>query len=131
MKTKLKKAAFKIGLAIIALIKCSQSAALGQAATAEFTIGAEIVQDHSNRFGVNLDWPYYNNWTHDPGMEPLAVNLKGTATGGGADFITNTGSVDTSYNGAFTDGFPNGASVRIYRVVISQWLNPCHLVRPS
>ena len=117
MKTKLKKAAFKIGLAIIALIKCSQSAALGQAATAEFTIGAEIVQDHSNRFGVNLDWPYYNNWTHDPGMEPLAVNLKGTATGGGGNFITNTGSVDTSYEGAFTDGFFNGASIRIYRVV--------------
>ena len=117
MKTTLKTRAIKVGLAILTLIESGPISAIGQSPTAEFAIGSTIVQNQSNRFGINLDWPYFNNWTHDPGMEPVAVNLKGTATGGGTDYITNTGEVDTTYKGAFTDGFFDGAIVRIYRVV--------------
>lgn len=82
---------------------------------ADFTIGSSVVQSASERFGINVLHPYHNNWTKDPGMEPVVVNLFGEATGGGARHIQNNGPVDTSYEGAFGDGFFNGASVRIYR----------------
>ena len=82
---------------------------------ADFTIGATVVQSASERFGINVLHPYHNNWTKDPGMEPVVVNLFGEATGGGIRHIENNGPVDTSYEGAFGDGFFNGASVRIYR----------------
>ena len=117
MKTKQRIQSSINGLILLGLLAAFQAQSHAQSTNAEFAIGSTIVQDNSNRFGVNLDWPYYNNWTHDPGMEPVAINLKGTATGGGSDYLTNTGSIDTSYDGAFTDGFFNGASVRIYRSV--------------
>ena len=84
---------------------------------ADFTIGSTVVQSASERFGINVLHPYHNNWTKDPGMEPVVVNLFGEATGGGVRHIENNGPVDTSYEGAFADGFFNGATVRIYRPV--------------
>ncbi len=108
---------WKAGLAALLVLVGNSLPIHGQSQTATFSIGSTIVQNASNQFGINLDWPYYNNWTHDPGMEPVAVNLRGTATGGGSDFVLNDGPVDTTFNGAFTDGFFVNAAIRIYREV--------------
>lgn len=82
---------------------------------ADFTIGSTVVQSASERFGINVLHPYHNNWTRDPGMEPVVVNLFGEATGGSSSHLENSSPVNTSYEGSFGDGFFNGASVRIYR----------------
>lgn len=117
MKTIRQKLSSNMALSALGLILTHASPLKAQPSTADFAIGSTPLQGGSDRFGINLDWAYYNNWSHDPGMEPLAVNLKGTATGGGTDYLINSGPVDTSYNGAFTDGFFVGASIRIYRVI--------------
>ena len=117
MKTIRPKLSIRIAIAALALTLLRASSLSAQPSNADFAIGSTPVQGSSNRFGINLDWPYYNNWSHDPGMEPLAVNLRGTATGGGSDYIINSGSTDTSYDGAFADGFFVGASIRVYRVI--------------
>ncbi len=77
------------------------------------------------RFGVNVEvfdyepWSanatLFNNWTTDGGMEPVILRLKGTATGGGEDWIANDAGPTTTAHQVIGDGFFDGADVRVYR----------------
>ena len=89
----------------------------GTSVPADFTITTSVAAPYPEPFGVNLGGRFLNNWTADPGMEPVVIRAKGVATGGGADYIENIGDPSTSYDGAIGDGFFNGAHVRVYRYV--------------
>ena len=89
-------------------------------APADFTIGSYVLAANPQRFGVNLalnGYPDYNNWTADPGMEPIVIRRQATATGGGTNWIENNSGPTTSHWDTLGDGFFNGATVRVYRVV--------------
>ena len=96
-------------------------------APADITIGATVIAANPERFGANVQVGDYqafdptattfNNWVGDSGMEPIVLRLKGTATGGGSNYIENTEGQTTSANNTIADGFFDGAEVRMYRVV--------------
>jgi len=89
-------------------------------APADFTVSDTIVVPDAPRVGVNIQQPQFNNWTLDPNMEPMTLRHHGFATGGGSNFIENTGTAgteDTSFEGAFGDGFFDGGTIRVYRSV--------------
>ncbi|MBI5817780.1 MAG: hypothetical protein HZA88_02245 [Verrucomicrobia bacterium] len=89
-------------------------------APADFTVGSYVLAANPQRFGVNLalsGYPDYNNWTADPGMEAIVLRRQATATGGGANWIENSSGATTSHWDTLGDGFFNGATVRVYRVV--------------
>ena len=95
-------------------------------AATNVTIGTAIIAPHPERFGVNIDirdyepWNpnalLFNNWLGDGGMEPIILRYKGTATGGGATTVENAAGPTTA-DETITDGFFDGADVRIYRIV--------------
>ena len=85
-------------------------------APAAFSIHSTPIAGPVTRIGANFNNPYFNNWVLDSGMEPFVANLYGVATGGSATEIENDGTTDTSFDGAFADGFFNGAEVRVYRI---------------
>lgn len=86
---------------------------------ATITVGTQVLAPDPQRFGLNLVGHHseMNNFTRSPGMEPITTRMRGYATGGGADFILNDGGATTSYFETITNGFFNGAAVRVYRTV--------------
>jgi len=82
------------------------------------TVGTRIKAPAPQRFGLNLVGHHseMNNFTRGPGMEPVNTRMRGFATGGGTDHILNDANATTSYFETLTNGFFNGAAVRIYRV---------------
>ena len=86
-------------------------------AAADFTIGTTVLAPAPERYGVNIvHETELNNRGRDPGFEPMALRIKGTATAGGADYVTNTGTQNTSFYNTLGDGFFDGATIRIYRL---------------
>src|SRR5947208_4319355 len=96
-------------------------------APADISIGTTVIVPSPERFGANVQVgdfqafdtssTTFNNWTGDSGMEPIVLRLKGTATGGGSNYLENTEGQTTSANNTIGDGFFDGAEVRVYRVV--------------
>jgi len=107
-------------------------------------VDTTIVAPSPERFGANLEvtdfepWALnalaFNNWTADGGMEPIILRYKGTATAGSINSIEDSACPTASPEGAITDGFFDGAEVRVYRVldgcvrllrtsVVSRWLS--------
>ncbi len=84
---------------------------------AVINIGTNILAANTQPFGANIQQAQLNNMTIDPGFEPQILRFSGTATGGGANYIINNQGPTTSDYGALGDGFFNGATVRVYRVV--------------
>ncbi|MCW5853827.1 MAG: hypothetical protein KIT87_27415, partial [Anaerolineae bacterium] len=92
---------------------------------AHITIGTTIIASQPERFGANVEVFDYepwsanatlvNNWITDAGMEPVILRYKGTATGGGADWIENDAGPTTTAGDTIGDGFFDGAEVRVYR----------------
>ncbi len=84
---------------------------------ADFTIGTTVLASGLEPFGANLTYPDTNNFTSDPSFEPFNLRLRGNATGGGPNTILNEANATTTYWDTIADGFFNGATVRVYRVV--------------
>ncbi|MFA6563838.1 MAG: Calx-beta domain-containing protein [Verrucomicrobiia bacterium] len=85
-------------------------------APADFTIGTYVVAPSPERFGVNLREPFdYNNYTFDPGFEPVTIRRQAIATGGGTNYIENVSGATMSNWRQIADGFFDGATVRVYR----------------
>ena len=92
---------------------------------AHITIGTTVIAAQPERFGVNVEvfdyepWSanatLFNTWTTDAGMEPLILRLKGTATGGGEDWLANDAGPTTTAGDTVGDGFFDGAEARVYR----------------
>lgn len=94
-------------------------------ALADFTINTTVVTTNPDRYGVNNainGFADYNNKTIDPGFEPFTIRKKGTANGGGADYLLNstTGGPTTTVYDILADGFFDGADIRVYRPVNNQ-----------
>jgi hypothetical protein len=85
-------------------------------APADFTITSTVAAPAVERFGANLQFADFNNFTLDPGMEPTILRHLFVATGGGADFIVNDSGPTTSWYDTIGDNFFNGAAVRVYRI---------------
>ncbi len=86
-------------------------------AAADFTIGTTVLAPSPERYGVNIvHETELNNRGRDPGFEPMALRIKGTATAGGADYVANAGTQNTSFYNTLGDGFFDGATIRIYRL---------------
>ncbi|MEN9841657.1 MAG: hypothetical protein RL376_1457, partial [Verrucomicrobiota bacterium] len=108
-------------LAVLALVFCSFVAAKLPAADAnapaDFTIGTTVLASAPERYGVNIvHETEINNRGRDPGFEPMALRIKGSATAGGADYLVNANPQNTSYYNTLGDGFFDGATIRIYRL---------------
>jgi hypothetical protein len=103
--------------ASLTIITTSEPAPIsGTNAPADITIGSRIVVPNPQRFGLNLRDPSeFNNFTGDPGFEPVVIRRQHTATGGGTDFIVNDSGPTTSHYNTMADGFFDGATVRVYR----------------
>jgi hypothetical protein len=85
-------------------------------APADFTIGTYVVAPAPERFGTNLREPFdYNNYTFDPGFEPITIRRQAIATGGGTNYIENASGATASNWRQIADGFFDGATVRVYR----------------
>lgn len=84
-------------------------------APSDYTVTSGIVTGPVQRAGLNLMTPFVNNWTYDPGMEPVIVRIRGEVSAGGTTSVQCNGALDTSYHGNFTDGFFDGATIRFYR----------------
>ncbi|MBM3889110.1 MAG: hypothetical protein FJ388_08280, partial [Verrucomicrobia bacterium] len=108
----------------------SPSGATDTNAPADFTIGTYVVAPNPERFGTNLREPFdYNNYTFDPGFEPITIRRQGTATGGGTNYIENAAGATVSNWRQIADGFFDGATVRVYRP--SSTNGPLQLVRSA
>ncbi len=103
------------------------AAVTNPSAPADISIGTQVIAANPERFGANLEifdyiaWntnaTTFNIYSGDPGMEPIVLRYKGTATGGGANTIENNITPTTSVYNTIGDGFFDGAEVRVYRVV--------------
>jgi hypothetical protein len=101
---------------VLSVLVCSFAIGADTNAPADFTIGTYVVAPAPERFGLNLREPFdYNNYTFDPGFEPVTIRRQGTATGGGTNYIENAGGATTSNWRQMADGFFDGATVRVYR----------------
>jgi len=93
-------------------------------ATADVVIGTTVVAESPERFGTNIEqiieYPMLNNFTFGSSFEPQILRMKGTATDGGANFIVNDQNERTWFYDTISDGFFDGATVRVYRVVNDQ-----------
>ena len=117
----------RIGSRFLARSAARPRGRVGGGAPTEITIGTAVVAPNPERFGTNIDIPGYqpwalnapmvNCWIADGGMEPIILRHKGTATGGSATSIENDGGPTTSAGETIGDGFFDGATVRVYRVV--------------
>ncbi|MCW5881219.1 MAG: hypothetical protein KIS91_09850 [Anaerolineae bacterium] len=93
---------------------------------ADFSIGAKPLGVAPRRFGVNIEAPEYELWSlgsglfntmiADAGCEPIVLRYKGIAAGGDATSIHTRSGADEHAHRTVTDGFFDGADVRIYRV---------------
>lgn len=105
------------------LLLTSALRAANPSAPADFTIGTHVVVPNPERFGLNLRDPaQYNNFSNDPGFEPVTIKRQHTATGGGTNYIDNVPangptvySAGTWHYQTMADGFFDGAHVRVYR----------------
>jgi hypothetical protein len=94
----------------------SSLVATDTSAPADFTIGTYVAAPSPERFGVNLREPFdYNNYTFDPGFEPITIRRQAIATGGGTNYIENASGATASNWRQIADGFFDGATVRVYR----------------
>ena len=89
-------------------------------APADFTIDTTVVTPNPDRYGVNNainGFADFNNKIVDPGFEPFVIRKKGTANGGGADYLLNStsGGPTTSVYDILADEFFKDASIRVYR----------------
>ncbi|MBX7207891.1 MAG: hypothetical protein K1X78_06260 [Verrucomicrobiaceae bacterium] len=87
---------------------------------ADFTIDTTVVAPNPDRYGVNNainGFADFNNKVVDPGFEPFVIRKKGTANGGGADYLVNssTSGPTTSVYDILADEFFKDASIRVYR----------------
>lgn len=92
--------------------------------TARVTIFPVVAARAPERFGANIpDNADLNNFTSDPGMEPLVIRMRWRATGGASTYIQNTVTMGGYYN-CLDNGFFNGGTVRVYRVSgdVLQWV---------
>lgn len=92
-------------------------------APADFSVNTTVVTTNPDRYGVNnaiSGFADYNNKVIDPGFEPYVLRKKGTATAGGTDYLVNASGPTTTVYDILSDGFFDGASIRIYRSVNSQ-----------
>lgn len=102
------------------------------AGTAELTLTTNVLVVAPERFGFNLQAPLLNNFTSDPGFEPTLIRRPFLATGGGADFIENRSGPTASFYQTLTNGFFDGAGVRVYRPQPAgpvQWLRQGRVLR--
>ena len=92
--------------------------AAGTGVAADITIGTHVVAPAPVRFGANLVQRVpINNYIRGGGMEPTVARMQAVATGGGAGFVENSAGATTSYYNTITDGFFDGAALRVYRLV--------------
>ncbi|MCB1126789.1 MAG: hypothetical protein KDM81_09855, partial [Verrucomicrobiae bacterium] len=84
-------------------------------AGADVVVSTTVIAPAPERFGFNLLASLVNNYTLDPGFEPTLLRHAFVATGGGEAFIENNAGATTSYFQTLTNGFFDGANVRIYR----------------
>ncbi len=83
---------------------------------ADITITTNILAAQPERFGLNLREPsQQNNYTGDPGFEPISIRRQQVATGGGANYIENRSGPRAAQYYTLADGFFDGATVRVYR----------------
>lgn len=82
---------------------------------ADVRVSTTVVSARPERFGLNLQSAPLNNFTADPSFEPTVLRHGFIASGGGTDYIENNAGPTTSYFQTITNGFFNGAAVRVYR----------------
>lgn len=99
----------------LALLLCPVGRTQASEERAEIAISTSALAPAGERFGVNIDYEDFNNWTIDPGFEPQILRLRLTADGGGESEIIKDKGATTSYWDTLGDGFFNGATVRVYR----------------
>jgi hypothetical protein len=96
---------------------------------AEFVLGREPLNNITERIGTSLEIREYqvfnnaalavHNWIPDPSFEPTVLRYKFRAVGGSSTEIalnnTADSEADATLGGTVTDGFFDGATVRVYR----------------
>lgn len=107
-------------LSLLSISLASVALAENPNAPADFTINTTVVTPNPDRYGVNNainGFADFNNKVVDPGFEPYVIRKKGTANGGGADYLVNSTSngPTTSVYDILGDEFFKDASIRVYR----------------
>ncbi len=94
-------------------------------ARAVFDISDEVVVAAPPRFGANIHppamshWdtePWHNQWWRTPGINPVTTRIKGFATGGGPDYLEDTGKPGLGYWDVFRTGYFDGGTAYVYRM---------------
>ena len=83
---------------------------------AEFLVGQTVV--HTNPAGFGAEFSNYqriNNWTDNPGMEPLHINGYWELKGGGTDAMGDYAPCTTRQWDTVASGYLEGAHYRLYR----------------
>ncbi len=114
---------FPVLLALAAglLVAGAAARAADPDAPAEITVGTRVIAPNPQRFGANvnnsLEGHFLNNFVQGGAFEPYTHRRLFTATGGGADYILNESDEGTSFWNVVGDGFFDGGTVRVYRIV--------------
>lgn len=96
----------------------SSIALADESTPADLTIGTQVIQTASPRFGLNVLDALTNNHLRDSGAEPASIRRHFFATGGSATTILVQGvPLDLDFFTTLGNGFFDGANVRVYRSV--------------
>lgn len=92
---------------------------------AVFNISDDVLVASPPRFGANLHppamshWntePWHNQWWLAPAINPVTARTKGYATGGGTDYLEDTGKPGLGYYDVYRTGFFDGGTAVVYRM---------------
>ncbi|NOU36655.1 MAG: hypothetical protein HOO88_07785 [Kiritimatiellaceae bacterium] len=83
---------------------------------ADFVIGQTVVRTNTVGFGAEFSHPQrINNWTDNPGFEPLTARGYWELSSGGSDATGNYADCKTSDFDSLSSGFYDGGTYRLYR----------------
>ncbi|NOU36653.1 MAG: hypothetical protein HOO88_07775 [Kiritimatiellaceae bacterium] len=102
---------------VSAVLMCGLNGmAADPARPAEFVIGQTVVRTNTVGFGAEISHPQtINNWTDNPGMEPLVAREYWEISGGGTNAIGSYADCNTRKSDSLCSGFYDGAHYRLYR----------------